>query len=164
MATVSAGLSSLTTVSMMDFYRRIIRTQESEAHYLRASRLLTVLWGVLCTLGALFAKHLGELIVGFNKMNSFFGGVILGIFLLGILTRRANTVGVLAGATVGLLTVSFVGFFTTVSFWWYAVIGCILTFSVGYLMSSVGKKPELWQLTGLVRGVGKAAETVSTAT
>jgi solute:Na+ symporter, SSS family len=62
MSTVSASLNSLATSSAMDFYKRLIQKQGSDAHYTRASRWLTLLWGILATLGALYADRLGALV------------------------------------------------------------------------------------------------------
>ncbi|MGH9962099.1 MAG: sodium:solute symporter family transporter, partial [Pyrinomonadaceae bacterium] len=149
-STMSGGINSLTTASMIDFYKRKFRPEETEEHYLQVSRIFCIGWGALATLGALFVRKFGELANAFNRINSFLGGVVLGVFLLGMVTRRANSSGALVGAIVGMLTVSAVGLFTEVSFFWHALVGCLTTVSVGYLASTFGATPRARQVQRLV--------------
>jgi SSS family transporter len=134
MSTVSGGINSLTTASVVDFYRRLLRRQADESHYVAVSRLITVMWGVLATAIALFAGLLGELANAYNKVNSHLGGVVLGIFLLGMLTRRATAGSALAGAGIGLATVFTLSSLTQVSWLWYGCVGCCSTFLSGGLL------------------------------
>jgi len=106
MAVMSAGINSLTTVSTMDFYKRLIRPNCSDAETVLVGRTGTIAWGAIATMGALFAHRLGPIINAFNMINSFLGGPILGIFLLGMLTRRTRGTGAILGATAGLMSVS----------------------------------------------------------
>jgi SSS family transporter len=138
MSTVSGGINSLTTATVMDFYRRLIRRNAQELHYVLAARVITVLWGGAATVIALFAGRLGELANAYNKVNSHLGGVMLGVFLLGMLTKRATSRSALAGAGLGLATVFAISSLTQVSWLWYGFIGCSATFLYGFTFAGSG--------------------------
>ena len=141
MSTVSASLNSLATSSVVDFYKRLIQKQRSDAHYTQASRWATLLWGALATVGAFYADRLGALVMAFIKVNSLMGGIILGIFLLGILSRRANGTGVTLGAVVSFGLVIYVSLYTPVTLFWYCIIGGIATLLTGWLFSLFFPQP-----------------------
>jgi SSS family transporter len=137
MSTVSASLNSLATSTVVDIYRRLIRTDRSDRHYTQASRWATGLWGVLATVAAFYAGHLGALINAFAKVQSLMGGIILGVFLLGILSKRASSSGVILASALGLAAVLYAFIFTSISLFWYCVIGCLTTLLVGWLWSLI---------------------------
>jgi sodium-coupled monocarboxylate transporter 8/12 len=153
MSTLSGGVNSLTAVSIVDFYRRLWKPDASEAHYTRLSRAITIAWGALATTGALFAEHLGELFIAYAKVNSFLGGVVLAVFLLGMLTRRARATPTLAGAAIGLTAVVWISTATNVSWLWYAVVGCLTTFLSGLFLSYLTPQPG-YRITGEIRNLG----------
>jgi SSS family transporter len=127
MSTLSAGLNSLATASIVDFYQRGIRPGREEVHYMKAGRWSTVFWGLLGTGMALFAGHLGPLNVAFSKVHSLTGGIVLGVFLLGVWTKSVTAGSALLGAGLGTLAVAAVSWLTPAAFWWYAPVGCITT-------------------------------------
>jgi len=135
MSTVSASINSLATSSVVDIYKRLLRPDLSDLHYTKASRLATLSWGLLTTLGALFADRLGTLVLATVKIQSLMGGIILGIFLLGVTTKTATSTGVIVGASIGLPIVIAVSLFSPLSIYWYCVIGCMCTFAIGWLYS-----------------------------
>jgi SSS family transporter len=150
MAVMSAGINSLATVSTVDFYQRLFHPNETEINTVLVGRIGTLGWGAAATVAALFAGRLGPLVNAFNIINSFLGGPILGIFLLGMLTRRAKSIGTMAGAAAGLICVALTALKTDVSFFYYAVIGLIVTMVAGYLLSLIGPRQDPATLTGLV--------------
>jgi sodium-coupled monocarboxylate transporter 8/12 len=141
MGVMSAGINSLSTCSVVDFYRRIWKREASDAEFVRAGRTFTVLWGAFTTVGALYAGRLGRLALAFGKIQGFVGGVMLGIFLLGIFSRRTNALGAIGGSAVGMACVCYLAFGTGISFFWYGSIGCLVTIAAGYAISSIGTKP-----------------------
>jgi solute:Na+ symporter, SSS family len=143
MSTVSASLNSLATSSVVDIYKRILQVDRSEQHYTRASRWATCLWGLLATIGAFYAGRLGALVNAFAKIQSLMGGIILGIFLLGILTKRVSSAGVIFGSLLGLGVVLYVFFFTPISLFWYCVIGSACTFAGGWVYSLVSRSNQI---------------------
>ncbi|MCD6362079.1 MAG: sodium:solute symporter [Armatimonadetes bacterium] len=150
MSTVSSGINALSTASVVDFYRRHMNTQPEPDHLLRLSKTLTACYGVLATLAAFLMPLLGTLVEATNKIMGMLGGPLLGVFLLGMLSRRANGPGTLLGAFFGSLGLAYVVFSTQVSFLWYAVIGCLLTMGLGYVFSLVTGTPTGDKIAGLV--------------
>jgi SSS family solute:Na+ symporter len=135
MSSIAAELNSLSTATIIDFYRRYVRTQATDSHYLLVSRLATGFWGLFACFVAVFAASLGSLIEVVNRFGSFFYGSILGVFLLA-LYRRATARGAFYGLIAGMSAVAAVTFLAPqVSFLWHNVIGAGTVFIVGVLLS-----------------------------
>lgn len=150
MAVMSAGINSLSTAATADFYQRLFQPAAAPEQYVRFGRAATVAWGVLATLMALFMGRLGALVLAYAKVNSLVAGPMLGIFLLGMLTRRATSGGTLAGAAAGAAAVAAVASLTSVSFYYHALIGTAVTVSAGWLASWLTAPPVPAQIKGLV--------------
>jgi len=142
MSTVSSGINALGTASIVDFYQRNLRTEADPDRLLRISKWLTGFYGVLATALAFLMPLLGTLIEATNKIMGMLGGPLLGVFLLGMVTKRATSQGALLGAFLGSLLLAFVVFNTEVSFLWYELIGCAATFVLGYLFSLATGQPH----------------------
>ena len=97
----SGELSALATTSIVDIYRRFFRKDRSEAHYLKASRIFMVLWGIYGIGFAQYASALGSLIEAVNILGSLFYGTMLGIFLLAFYAKRVDGRGTFWGALAG---------------------------------------------------------------
>lgn len=158
MAVMSAGINALTTATTVDFYKRLARPNCSDAQAVRAGRIGTVVWGTLATFGALLAPRLGPIINAFNIINSFLGGPILGIFLLGMLSKRARGTGAISGAAMGLAVVSLLAWKTHVAFFYYAIVGTVVTFGCGWTLSLLQPARDTSELVGLVRGLEPSPE------
>jgi solute:Na+ symporter, SSS family len=150
MAVMSAGINSLTTVTSIDFYQRIFNPKGTDARVVLVGRLGTIVWGLAATVGALFVGRLGPVVNAFNLINSLLGGPILGMFLLGMLTRRANGRGAVLGGAAGLIVVALLQWKTAISFYYFALVGTFVTFLSGYLISLTGTAPAVEDLQGLV--------------
>jgi SSS family solute:Na+ symporter len=134
---IAAELNSLSTASVIDFYKRLMRPQASEEHYLLVSKVTTGFWGVFAGVVAVYASSLGSLIEVVNRFGSFFYGSILGVFMLAILTRRATGNGAFMGLVAGMSAVAAVAFGRPdISFLWHNVIGAVVVFVVGMALSS----------------------------
>jgi SSS family transporter len=151
MSTISAGINSLTSASLIDFYQRLWQNPNlAEKHQLRIARWLTCSYGML-VIGLAFLVHrLGTLLEATNKIISLVGGPLIGLFLLGLLTRRTSARGALLGWISGLAATLWVCFGTRISFLWYAMTGCLVTMIAGYLASLLTPAPAAKQLDGLV--------------
>ena len=137
MSSIAAELNSLATVTVIDFYRRWVRPEGSDGHYLLVSKAATGLWGVFACVVATFAATLGSLIEVVNRFGSFFYGPILGVFLLAMI-RRARPVGAFVGLIAGMAAVAAVNFGApSVSFLWHNVIGAVTVVGVGILLSAM---------------------------
>jgi sodium-coupled monocarboxylate transporter 8/12 len=150
MSTISAGINSLTSASLVDFYQRLWRRPDlSESNQLRIARWLTFTYGALVIALAFLVHRLGTLLEATNKVIGLVGGPLIGLFLLGILTRRATSRGALIGWLAGLLMTIYVCFGTKISFLWYAMTGCLTTMGVGLLVSMLEAAPDAKRLAGL---------------
>ncbi|MGA3324045.1 MAG: sodium:solute symporter [Terriglobia bacterium] len=136
MANLSAALNSLASSSVMDFYKPFARPRTDDRHYLRVSRLATLAWGVVIITIALAAQYLQRSALELAlTVASVPYGSMLGIFLLGVLTRRANSRGALVGALCALATLGYVMRYTSIAWTWYVAIGTMVTFFVGLAVS-----------------------------
>lgn len=140
MSSISAELASLSTATVIDFYRRHFRTEAPDAHYLTVSKWVTGFWGVFACIVALYAGRLGSLIEVVNKFGSYFYGSLLGVFVLAIGTKRATGRGAFWGLIAGVAAVFVVDRFWPISFLWYNLIGCVVVFVVGMLLSLTDRK------------------------
>jgi SSS family transporter len=137
MSSIAAELNALATTTVIDFYRRLLRPEAPDAHYLTVSRIATAFWGVFTCVVALFAADLGSLIEVVNRFGSFFYGSILGVFMLAMLTRRASGTGAFVGLIGGMSLVASVAFFRPdISFLWHNVIGAVGVVAVGSIVSA----------------------------
>ena len=135
MSAISAELSSLSTASVIDFYRRWWRPEASDEHFLMVSRVATAGWGVFACVVATYAATLGSLIEVVNRFGSFFYGSILGVFLLAMIPRT-RAFGAFVGLLAGMGTVAAVSFGApSVSFLWHNLIGAVAVVAVGSLLS-----------------------------
>jgi SSS family solute:Na+ symporter len=139
MSSIAAELNSLATVTVIDFYRRWVRPEAPDAHYLRVSKAATGFWGLFACVVATFAATLGSLIVVVNRFGSFFYGSILGVFLLAMMPRARATgafFGLIAGmAAVGAVTLAA----PSVSWLWHNVIGAVTVVAVGLVLSALSE-------------------------
>lgn len=135
MSSISSELNSLSTTTVIDFYRRWIRPNAPEKHMLWVSKLATGFWGLFACFVATFAATLGSLIEVVNRFGSFFYGSILGVFILAMIPRGRG-VGAFYGLIAGMSAVAAVNFLAPeVSFLWHNVIGALTVVSVGLLLS-----------------------------
>jgi len=133
---IAAELNSLSTASVIDFYKRLINPSAPDGHYLLVSRVATAGWGIFAGVVAVYASSLGPLIEVVNRFGSFFYGSILGVFMLAILTRRATGTGAFVGLLAGMTSVASVAIWRPdISFLWHNVIGAVVVFTVGLSLS-----------------------------
>lgn len=133
MSTTSAGINALTTATLVDFHQRGLRKSgDAEAVNLNLARWLTLGYGVLVVLLAFAVQKLGSLLEASNKAIGLVGGPLLGLFLLGITVRSANSTGAVIGWLAGVIVLVPVCFNSRTSFLWYGVIGCGVTMLVGW--------------------------------
>ncbi len=150
MSTISSGINSLTSASLIDFYQRLWRRPNlSEENQLRLARRLTFAYGALVIVLAFLVQRLGTLLEATNKVIGLIGGPLIGLFLLGILSRRTNARGALIGWIGGLVITLGVSFGTPISFLWYGMTGCLATMAIGFVASWFGPAPAAKQLKDL---------------
>jgi SSS family solute:Na+ symporter len=137
MSNLSAALNSLSSSSMIDFYFRF-RPETDEKKRLRLSRLATAGWALVLFALAIIALHkVGRVIEVGLQIASVAYGALLGVFLLGVLTKRANQNGALIGMMCGFGIELYLWLGTSVPWTWWVAIGTIMTFIVGYGLSFI---------------------------
>lgn len=142
MSNLSAALNSLSSTSIIDFYLRR-RPQTDERQTLRLSRIATLLWAlVLFGMAVLSLHKVGRVVEVGLQIASVAYGALLGVFLLGVLTRRANQRGAMFGMACGFATELYVWLGTRVPWTWYVMIGTAVTFAVGYSSSLLADSDE----------------------
>lgn len=141
MTAISAEMSALATVSIVDVYRRHIRPRSTDHHYLFASRLATAFWGLYAIIGAQFIKGIGSLVEAVNVLGSLFYGTMLGVFVLAFFFARVSARGALAGVVVGQAAILACWKFTSLAFLWWNVIGCTVVVITAVIVSFVSPGP-----------------------
>ena len=143
MSNLSAALNSLSSTSIIDFYLQRY-PQTDERRKIRLSRIATLLWAVLLFGLAVLSLHkVGRVIEVGLQIASVAYGALLGVFLLGVLTRRANQSGAMVGMLFGFVTGLYLWLDTKVPWTWYVAIGTSVTFGVGYGVSLILKEELL---------------------
>jgi SSS family solute:Na+ symporter len=135
LAAAMSNLSALSSSSMIDFYFRF-RRELDERKRLRMARLATVAWAlVLFGLAVIALHHVGRVVEVGLQIVSVAYGALLGVFLLGVLTRRANQNGAMVGMLCGFGVELYLWLGTQVPWTWWVAIGTVVTFIVGYTAS-----------------------------
>lgn len=126
MGSTASGLNSLASTTIIDFYKRVFSKTNSDAGYLRASRLATVVWGIFCVVVALYASKLGNLIEAVNILGSLFYGTILGVFIVAFYVKKINGTSVFYAAILAELFIIYAWLIDLTAFLWLNVIGCLM--------------------------------------
>ncbi len=134
MSASSGEVNSLATVTVIDIYKRHVKQNGSDRHYLMVSRLATVFWGLYAVMFAQYARNLGSLIEAVNMVGSLFYGTLLGAFTLAFFFKRVGGTGAFVGMLCGEAAILSTARFTGISFLWYNVIGALVVVVVGNLM------------------------------
>ena len=142
MSNLSAALNSLSSTTMVDFYLRL-RPETPDRRRLLLSRVATLFWGVLLFGLGLASRYGGSVLERGLGLASLAYGGLLGVFLLGVLTRRAKQTGAIIGMLCGLALNVYIWNWTKIPFTWYVTFGALVTFAVGYVASLVDTKQDL---------------------
>lgn len=130
MSNLSAALNALASTTIMDFLKPL-RPQHPEAYFLRLARWATILWGIILFGVGLAARHWGRVLEAGLSIASVLYGALLGVFLLGVLTKRPGEWAAILGMTAGFLATLLLR--DRVAYTWYVLIGSAATFGVGLL-------------------------------
>lgn len=147
MSSLDSALNSMSAVTVRDFYQRYWKKNADQRHYLRASKICTLLWGIFCVGFALLFAGTPEAtrqttIVLINAIGSFLYGPILATFILGMMTRwaapRSTKIGVWAGVGLNLALWQW----TSISWLWWNFTGFLTTLLVAALFSPWDTSPR----------------------
>jgi len=135
MSNLSAALNSLSSSAILDFYVRL-RPQADEKMKMRLSRLATLAWACVLFALAVIALHKAGRVVEVGlQIASVAYGALLGAFLLGVLTRRANQQGAMVGMACGFVLELYLWLGTQLPWTWWVMLGTAVTFATGYVAS-----------------------------
>jgi SSS family transporter len=141
MSSTSGEINSLATVTVIDIYRRHVRKDATDGHYLWASRLATVFWGLYAVGFAQFGRSFGALIEAVNMVGSLFYGGLLGVFVLAFFFRRVGANAAFYGVVAGEAAIFAAALFTRISFLWFNVIGCSVVVATALAITLVIRRP-----------------------
>lgn len=136
MANLSAALNSLSTTTVVDFARWMPGAKPGGAgRPLKLARAMTVIWGIILVAIGMLARHWGSVLESGLSIASVTLGLLLGVFLLGVLTQRVHERAAIAGVLAGLLVILYVRHSTAIAWTWWVLIGSAATFAAGYVAS-----------------------------
>jgi Na+/proline symporter len=138
MSNLSAALNSLASTTVMDFLKPLYAGRSGEAServWLMWARYATVAWGAILFGVALIARHWGSVLQAGLSIASIIYGSLLGVFLLGLLTKRVGELAAMCAMACGLVLMLYIRFFTPIAWTWYVLIGSSATFAIGVAAS-----------------------------
>ncbi|MBV9085908.1 MAG: sodium transporter, partial [Acidobacteriaceae bacterium] len=141
MSNLSAALNSLSSTSVIDFYLRR-RPSTNDRSRLAVSHAMTLVWAAVLFSLAVLSRRGGRVVETGLSIASVAYGALLGVFLLGVLTRRAGERGAIVGMICGFAVELYVWLGTRIPWTWYVLIGTVTTFTIGYLASLVIPEPQ----------------------
>jgi uncharacterized sodium:solute symporter family permease YidK len=127
MSSTASGLNALASTTAIDIYKRNVKGDKSEKHFVNASKFFTLIWGIIAILFACVATLFENLIQLVNIIGSIFYGTVLGIFLVGFYIKFVRAQAIFWGATVSQLAIFYIYYLDVVSFLWLNFIGAMLT-------------------------------------
>ena len=137
MANLSAALNSLASTTVVDFFGA---RGAGGRRPLQLARLATVAWGLVLLGIAIAARHSHSVLEAGLTIGSIPAGALLGVFLLGVLTKKPREGAAMAGVVAGLSAILFVYWRTRIAFTWYVLIGTVATF-LAALLASLFERP-----------------------
>jgi solute:Na+ symporter, SSS family len=143
MSTLSSSLNSSAAVFINDIYLPLRGEIVDQAAQVRASRLATILFGLLQTGLAVLYGWLGtgeSTVANVLKISGFATGPVLGLYLLGVFAPRVGQRSALAGFVIGVAILSSAALGTSVHWAWYALIGSLGTFVAGWLVQEMRER------------------------
>jgi Na+/proline symporter len=144
MSASSGEINSLATVSMIDVYQRHFHRQGTDRHFLLASRVATLFWGLYAVAFANFAQGFGALIEAVNQVGSLFYGSMLGVFVVAFFMKRAGGTAAFWGVLAGQAVTFAVARFTPIAYLWYNLIGCMVVLAVASAVSIISRRGTLY--------------------
>lgn len=137
MSSSSSEINALASTSTVDIYKRSLAKSKSDTHYLNASRISTLLWGLLAITFATLATKAENLIQFVNIIGSLFYGTVLGIFLTAFFIKSIKSNAVFISAIITQLIIFYLYFNDVLAFLWFNLVGPLLVIIIGYLIQII---------------------------
>lgn len=151
MSSSASGLTALASTTSIDIYRRNLREEKSEKHYVNATQYFTIMWGIIAILFACFSALFENLIQLVNIIGSVFYGTVLGIFLVGFYIRYVKANAMFWSALITQTIIIFIYYFAIhiypngqekLGYLWLNFIGAMLTIVLSVLFQFASPKKE----------------------
>ena len=148
MSSKASELNALASTTVVDLYKRSIRRNKDDKHYLRATKFATVLWGLLAMAFAMFCSLFENLIQAVNIVGSLFYGAVLGVFAVAFFFKKIGGTAVFWAAILSevvILTLYLLGEkgIINIAFLWYNLIGCVLVIILGAILQGLIPQKKL---------------------
>lgn len=138
MSSLDSAFNSMATISVVDFYQKYFKKDESPEHYLKASRVFTVIWAFIIIIPAfMYIDSSGSILEVLSKVGSYFVGARLSMYGMGFFSKHTTERGLLVGVFVGFAVVWYVATSTDIAWPWYCAIGAGVNISVSWVASLV---------------------------
>ncbi|HRM45941.1 MAG TPA: sodium:solute symporter [Flavobacterium sp.] len=143
MSSTASGLNALASTTAIDIYKRNVKVEKSERHYLNATKFFTLLWGIIAILFACIGTLFENLIQLVNIIGSIFYGTVLGIFLVGFYLHKVQSKAIFYSAVVSQITIFIIYYYAIyifpsgqekLGYLWLNFIGAMLTIVISLLL------------------------------
>lgn len=140
MSSTSSELNALASTTAIDLYKRNVKSEKSDQHYVTATKWFTLVWGIIAILVACFANLFDNLIQLVNIIGSIFYGNVLGIFLLAFFVKYVKGNAVFVAALITQVIVIIGWFYDWMPYLWLNLFGCMLVMFIAILIQSISSK------------------------
>lgn len=141
MSSSASGLNALASTTAIDIYKRHIKGPRSEKHFVNATKMFTLIWGVIAILFACFGTLFENLIQLVNIIGSIFYGTVLGVFLVAFYIKYIKSEAIFWGALITQVVVIFIYMMDMFSYLWLNVIGAAMTIMLALILQMFMKQP-----------------------
>ncbi|MCK8520605.1 sodium:solute symporter [Aquimarina sp. D1M17] len=143
MSSTASELNALASTTAIDLYKRNVKTEKTDKHYVNASKFFTLIWGILAILVACVADLFDNLIQLVNIIGSIFYGNVLGIFLLAFFIKFVRSNATFMAAIITQIIVIIGWYFDWMPYLWLNLFGCALVMVTAVIIQSImGNTPE----------------------
>lgn len=147
MSSTSSELNALGSTTTIDFYKRNIKKEANDMHYLYSSKLFTLSWGIIAIIFASYLSLFENLIQAVNLIGSLFYPTVLGVFVVAFFFKRIGSNAVFIAALASQASIFVIHYLNmigkagvfTMGFLWYNALGCILVVVFGFILQSVSR-------------------------
>ena len=144
MSSSASGLNALASTTAIDIYKRNVRADKSEKHFVNATKFFTLIWGIIAILFACIGTLFENLIQLVNIVGSIFYGTVLGIFLVGFYIKYVRAKAIFWSAVLTQLTIFYIYYLEIVGFLWLNFIGAMLAIILSLIFqATIFRNPKL---------------------
>ncbi|WP_109300619.1 sodium:solute symporter [Aquimarina sp. AU474] len=134
MSSTASELNALASTTAIDLYKRNVKEDKDDKHYVNASKFFTLVWGILAILVACFANLFDNLIQLVNIIGSIFYGNVLGIFLLAFFVKFVRSNATFVAAIITQIIVIIGWYYDWMPYLWLNLFGCVLVMVIAMII------------------------------